>query len=176
MRQKAFATILFVALLIHSPPLWAKESGFLGLSLGYFNGLDGEDDTSSFRAEYRLSRSVVFKRLKPWLGLELTPDKSAWLGAGLLYNFNLTPKIFITPSFGAGVYAHGSDGVDLGHPIIFRSQLEVSYALENKSRISLAISHLSNASLGRENPGAEILSVYYSIPLENLFSPTEEQS
>jgi hypothetical protein len=34
--------------------------------------------------------------------------------------------------------------------------------------LSLAFGHISNASIGTDNPGVEILNLYYSLPLDGL--------
>ena len=51
----------------------------------------------------------------------------------------------------------------------FRSQVELGYQFENQSRLSLAFSHISNAELGDDNPGTEVLNLYYHLPLDLLF-------
>ena len=51
----------------------------------------------------------------------------------------------------------------------FRSQLEIAYRFDDRSRLGLAISHYSNASLGDTNPGTESAMIYYSVPLDKLF-------
>jgi hypothetical protein len=70
----------------------------------------------------------------------------------------------LTPSFAAGYYDNG-DGVDLGHEVEFRSSIELSYRFDNRTRLGVSFYHLSNASIGDTNPGTEVLSVVYSIPL-----------
>jgi hypothetical protein len=72
--------------------------------------------------------------------------------------------VVVTPSFGVGAYSDG-DGKDLGNTVEFRSQIEGGYRFDDRSRLTLALSHISNASLGDRNPGVNILSVYYHIPL-----------
>ncbi len=39
----------------------------------------------------------------------------------------------------------------------------------NGSRLGLAFGHISNAGLDDDNPGTEILNLYYHIPVGNLF-------
>ena len=56
------------------------------------------------------------------------------------------------------------DGKKLGHDIEFRTTIEISYELNNKNRIGLSFGHISNAGLGDNNPGVEILSLSYQIP------------
>jgi len=36
--------------------------------------------------------------------------------------------------------------------------------MQNKNRIGLSFSHISNANLGNKNPGVEIISLSYQIP------------
>ncbi len=75
----------------------------------------------------------------------------------------------VTPSFGGGFYADGS-GKKLGHEIEFRSQIELAYRFDNRSRLGVAFSHISNASIGGDkNPGVEVLNIYYALPLDGLF-------
>ena len=72
---------------------------------------------------------------------------------------------FFTPSFGAGFYDNGS-GKNLGNDLQFRTSLELSYKLKSNNRVGISISHISNANLGDKNPGVEILSISYHIPLK----------
>ena len=70
----------------------------------------------------------------------------------------------LTPSLAAGLYEDG-DGKDLGHIVEFRSSLELAYRFDNRARLGLSFYHLSNASLDDNNPGTEVFSLNYSIPL-----------
>jgi hypothetical protein len=99
--------------------------------------------------------------------LEGTSDGAIYGAAGVLVDVFFGKRVVVTASFGAGYYENG-DGKDLGHEIEFRSQIEIGYRFDNRSRLSLAFSHISNASIGEDNPGVEILNVYYSTPLDGL--------
>lgn len=157
---------LLCALLFTPAQVRAKETtGFLSFSLGMYNAIDTPKELEA-RIEYRPDTYVFIKELKPWAGLDLTSELSAWAGAGLLLDLKLAENIYLLPSFGIGLYAQGNSETDLDFPLAFRSQLELAYRFENSSRISLAFSHLSNASLGRHNPGAESLVLYYHKPLQ----------
>ena len=63
----------------------------------------------------------------------------------------------------SGYYDNGS-GKNLGNNIEFRTSLELSYILKNNNRIGISLSHISNANIGKKNPGVEILSLSYQIP------------
>lgn len=140
----------------------ADDISRLSLGVGYYDVFD-DHDAADFRIEYRPGASL-FWELKPFLGLEVTSDGGIWGGAGFLYDFHLTPQWVLTPSLAAGLYSDG-DGKDLGSTIEFRSQMELGYQFENASRLGVAISHISNASIGDRNPGTEIISLYYHIPM-----------
>ena len=146
-------------------PTYAKNSGFLGLSIGYYNILENRNTALDLRVEYRPEKSIIFKQLRPWFGLETTYNGTFWGGGGLLWEFNPIEHIFITPSFGTGLYRRAKEDVDLSHPIQFRSQLEIAYAFKNKNRIGLGFSHTSNGGLTNKNRGVETLSLYYYLPL-----------
>jgi lipid A 3-O-deacylase len=68
---------------------------------------------------------------------------------------NLSPitGFLITASFTPGIY-HEGDGKDLGHLIEFKSELQISLDLSKTSELGFSYNHISNASLGDKNPGA----------------------
>ena len=78
-------------------------------------------------------------------------------------------RVVITPSFAPGYYTGGNSDLDLGHELEFRSQIEFAYRFDDRSRLGLAVSHTSNASIGDNNPGSESAILYYSLPIESLF-------
>ena len=63
------------------------------------------------------------------------------------------------------VITRRGDGRDLGHELEFRSSIELSYRFDDRTRLGLSFYHLSNANIGDFNPGTEVLSIVYSIPL-----------
>ena len=107
---------------------------------------------------------------KPFLGIELTSDDAYHIIGGFYLEDNLgtlftgeESNFIITPSFGGGYYDDG-DGKKLGHSIEFRTAIEISYQLVNKTRIGFSLSHTSNANIGDKNPGVETISLSYQIP------------
>ena len=132
---------------------------------GYFDINGQDDEAADFRLEYR--HGEKFWIFKPWAGIEVTSDGAFYGAVGVLIDIDIGERVVLTPSFGAGYYEEGS-GKDLCYEIEFRSQIELSYRLDNRARLGLAFSHISNASLGDDNPGVEILSVYYALPLDSL--------
>lgn len=155
------------------PPAMAEEddAALLSFGVGYFDVLravkdDDADDAADFRLEYRHNQKLWI--FKPWAGIEGTSEGGIWGGAGVLVDIYFGKHVVLTPNFGVGVFEEGS-GLDLGSALEFRSQIELAYRFEDRSRLGIAFSHLSNAGIGDDNPGTEIATVYYHLPLEKLF-------
>ena len=84
--------------------------------------------------------------------------------AGIFSDFALGSHIVLTPSIGIGAW-YRSGGLDLGSVVEFRSQLELAYRFDDGMRLGVAFSQISNAGIGDHNTGAEIATLYYSIPV-----------
>ena len=138
------------------------EPAFIVPSLGFF-----DIDRDRYPAAEGM---VVYRGARHFWGFRLfgtalgTSKGSLFAGGGIAYDLFLGSKITFTPSFAPGLYARG-DGIDLGYPVEFRSQLEASYRLPHRSRVGVAFAHMSNAHLGNSNPGVETLLVTVSLPL-----------
>ena len=76
----------------------------------------------------------------------------AYFYTGVQANYTLG-ILNITPSFAPGLYEAG-DGKDLGHALEFKSEVQLSLDLPKDSQFGFSYNHLSNASLGDKNPGA----------------------
>ena len=173
-----FRLLLITVIILFSNLANSKGTNIFGLGL-YDIKFDGSEknQATDFRYEFRSDKSLFdigpkednFFFLKPFFGFELTNDSASYFLTGIYFEDNLgellegdKSKFFFTPSFGAGIYDDGS-GKKLGNDLQFRTSLEVSYELENKNRIGISFSHISNANLGDKNPGVEILSLSYQI-------------
>lgn len=148
-----------------SSALAEDEPDFLSIGLGWYD-VNDDMDAVDLRVEYR-SDWKMLGIVKPWVGMEVTSDRAAYVVGGLLADIFFGRRVVLTPSFGVGAYLDG-DGKDLGHTVEFRSQLELGYRFDDWSRVSLAVGHISNASLGDDNPGTEIATLYYHLPLRSL--------
>lgn len=138
-------------------------SDYLTFAIGYFD-IFGNEGATDLRFEYRPGKTVLVDDLHPWAGMEGTTDGTLWLGGGLLYDWNFSGNWHLTPSLGAGLYTQGKSDKDLDYPIQFRSQLEISYQYNSGVRTGVNLSHMSNASFGNHNPGAETLGMSISYP------------
>jgi hypothetical protein len=146
----------------------ADDPAYVSVAGGGFNVTDsgpGGDAAADVRLEYRHDERFLW--LKPWAGLELTGDGGIWGGGGIAFDAAVTEHIVVTLSTGVGAYGRGS-GKDLGAVTEFRSQLELGYRFPDRSRLTAAFGHLSNAGIGETNPGAETATLYYHVPLTNL--------
>ena len=99
-----------------------------------------------------LNRDTFLGNLSPITGALLTADSAVYIYTGVQAQYTLG-KINFTPSFAPGLYSKG-DGKDLGHILEFKSELQISVDFVSNSQLGFSYNHLSNASLGTKNPGA----------------------
>lgn len=136
------------------------KSEHLTLGAGAFNITQSDEDVSTqLSAEYR--SAYLWEGLRPVVGVSADAEGGIYGYGGLNYDIFLDEHWVITPNFAAGAY-HQGDSKNLGHVIEFRSGIEMGYMLENQARVSAAFNHISNASLGDKNPGAESAMLLYS--------------
>ena len=163
--MRLILTVIAAAALIAASagPAAAAEDDphFLTLAAGYYD-INDDMDAAEFRAEFRSGDKLWI--FKPFGGLMGTSDAAFYGYAGFLVDLYFGRRIVLTPSLAAGLYEDG-DGKDLGHIVEFRSSLELAYRFDNRARLGLSFYHLSNASLDDNNPGTEVFSLNYSIPL-----------
>ena len=98
------------------------------------------------------NRNTFLGNLSPITGAMITSDNASYFYTGVQANYKLGGLNF-TPSFAPGYYNQG-DGKDLGHALEFKSEVQLSLELPKESQFGLSYNHLSNASLGNKNPGA----------------------
>ena len=99
-----------------------------------------------------LNRDTFLGNLSPITGAIITADNATYFYTGVQANYKLGSMNF-TPSFTPGYYNQG-DGKDLGHALEFKSEVQLSIELPKDSQFGFSYNHLSNASLGSKNPGA----------------------
>ena len=91
-------------------------------------------------------------RFSPITGAFITSKNAFYIYTGVQAEYQLGP-LAITPSFAPGYYGAG-DGKDLGYPLEFKTEIQMSYDLSNTTHLGMSYNHISNASLGDKNPGA----------------------
>ena len=99
-----------------------------------------------------LNRNTFLGNLSPITGALFTADNAAYFYTGIEANYELG-LLKVTPSFTPGIYSQG-DGKDLGHPLEFKSEVQLSMDLGESTNFGMSYNHVSNASLGEKNPGA----------------------
>ncbi len=142
----------------------ALATDYLEANVGYFDITQRDNTATLYGIGYRYDD--IFHGIRPGGGFMMTSDGSTYGYAGFYWDVPVTEGLIIVPNVVVGGYSKGSDGKDLGHGIEFRSGLEVDYQFSTGSRVGLAFNHLSNASIGNDNPGTETLMLVYQHPLE----------
>ena len=99
-----------------------------------------------------LNRVTFLGNISPITGGFVTENSAAYIYTGFEWNIDMGGFLF-TPSFAPGLY-HEGDGKDLGHVLEFKSEVQLSYAASDNMRLGVSYNHVSNASLGDKNPGA----------------------
>ena len=99
-----------------------------------------------------LERETLIGNISPITGGFITGNSAIYIYTGFEWNVDMGALTF-TPSFTPGLY-HEGDGKDLGHVIEFKSEVQFSYAFSENSKIGFSYNHVSNASIGDKNPGA----------------------
>jgi hypothetical protein len=99
-----------------------------------------------------LNRETFFGNLSPITGALITADSAGYLYSGVQAQYKIG-ALNLTPSFTPGLYYEG-DGKDLGHLIEFKSEVQLTFNFSKNSELGFSYNHLSNASLGDKNPGA----------------------
>ena len=99
-----------------------------------------------------LNRDTFLGNLSPITGAMITADNGTYFYTGVQAQYKIG-AINLTPSFTPGYYNQGN-GKDLGHALEFKSEVQLSLDLPKDSQFGFSYNHLSNASLGEKNPGA----------------------
>ena len=99
-----------------------------------------------------LNRDTFFGNISPITGALITADNAGYVYTGIQAQYKLG-NLNITPSFTPGLY-HEGDGKDLGHLLEFKSEVQISLDIFKNSELGFSYNHISNASLGDKNPGA----------------------
>ena len=58
-----------------------------------------------------------------------------------------------------------ASGIDLGAHCEFRTGAEFDYRFDNLVRLGVGFYHLSNAGIGKQNPGVEMATFVLTVPL-----------
>ena len=122
---------------------------------GMFDFSDAGAKSTIFGIQHQnenLIRNSFLGMISPVTGAMITADNAGYIYTGIQAQYKIG-NLNLTPSFAPGLY-HEGDGKDLGHPLEFKSEVQLSLDLFKNSELGFSYNHISNASLGDKNPGA----------------------
>ena len=151
-----FSILLTVCFLSFSSSADETSKGTeINVFTGMFDFSDDKQKSGIFGLQHQnddLFRKSFLGSLSPITGGFITEKNAFYLYSGVQAEYELGPLV-ITPSFAPGYYSYG-DGKDLGYPLEFKSEVQVSLDLSESTQFGMSYNHISNASLGTKNPGA----------------------
>jgi lipid A 3-O-deacylase len=147
---------LILAVLLTTTKLFASEDNHqLNFYVGNFDFSDDKQSAVLVGFQHQnedLNRDTIIGNISPITGGFITENSAVYVYTGFEWNVDAGSFVF-TPSFAPGLY-HEGDGKDLGHALEFKSEVQISFDLSQSSKIGFSYNHVSNASLGDKNPGA----------------------
>ncbi|TNJ39962.1 acyloxyacyl hydrolase [Phaeobacter sp. B1627] len=166
MRRLAIIPSLFAAfVLAQLQPTQAQE---IAIGLGYGDFHAEQADSGAF-----VSLEYLGARNWDLFGFDAGPGISgqahqagdSFVGLGIQGQRALKGDWFVEVSIMPGLFSEGTPGNDLGSTIEIRSLVGLGRRLRDGHRISLALSHISNASISERNPGLNAISLRLHTPL-----------
>ena len=127
----------------------------LNFFIGMFDFSDDKQSSGLLGLQHQnedLFRNSFLGKLSPITGGFFTEKNALYLYTGVQAEYELG-FLTITPSFAPGYYNYGS-GKDLGYPLEFKSEIQMSLNLSDSTHLGMSYNHISNASIGTKNPGA----------------------
>ena len=122
----------------------------------------GAGATGLVLSEYRFGD--VLWIFAPLIGVMGTAKGAFYGYGGFGFDINFFKKWVITPSAAVGYFGHGT-GIDLGAHTEFRTGAEFDYRFDTLVRLGAGFYHISNAGIGKSNPGVELATVVLTVPL-----------
>lgn len=162
-----------LSLLLLIPALHAASPDYFTVGLGAYDFHREKHRCVQIDLEYNFYLKCFkspfrFLEFRPLVGVMATVKGSGYLYVGINLDLLFFDHLLISPGLAGGYYWQGS-GKDLGYPVEFRSGVEFAWQFSDARRLGLHFYHLSNASLGRRNPGEESLILFYDIPISKCF-------
>ena len=159
-------SLVLIVILTTSNLFAVEEINSNDHQVNFFTGnFDFSDDKQSAylvgfqHQNENLNRDTFLGNVSPITGGFLTENSAAYIYTGIEWNVEVGKMLF-TPSFAPGIY-HEGNGKDLGHILEFKSEVQLSYAVSDNTSFGVSYNHVSNASLGDKNPGANSYMLNY---------------
>ena len=159
MKTLLFIKIIFLLFLFNTKN-FAEEKleNFNEHEISFYSGMFDFSDhgakSTLFGIEHQnenLVKDSFVGTISPVTGLMFTADNATYIYTGIQAQYNLG-KLNIIPSF-TPVYMERKCK-DLGHIVEFKSEVQLSLNIFENSQLGFSYNHISNASLGDKNPGA----------------------
>jgi lipid A 3-O-deacylase len=168
LRASLCAALMFMGLPKAS---FAADPALVTFSGGVYDLVSHRTQEFEGRVEYRHGRGLfetdgVFRGFKPMVGI-MSNSAGAVFGYGgfaLPFAFD-EGRWELVPSGAIGGYHEGS-GIFLGGTFQFHIGVSGSYAITDRSRLGLAVYHISNANIHRKNPGVNSILLQWSVALD----------
>ena len=145
-------------------------------ALAYVTGDLPDTTVSDLHSKVRIGSSLLpklepFADVRPWVSMSPpSVDGSLHGMGGVLIDVPLGSFVF-TPSIGAGTLPRVNRATrETGSTMEFRSQLELGYQFENKSRFSLGYSRIDSAGSTPDSGASanNVFGLYYRLPFGAL--------
>jgi len=157
-----FLCVIVIGFVCNSNSLAGGSKDYISFSTALFDFLQNDVTSLEASIEYRVN-SLTWQ-LKPFVGLMANTDGGEYIYSGVFYEIPITKFLNLVPSFAPGLYFK-NNSKDLHFVIEFRTQLEAIFVLPNKLRAGFSFNHISNASLGKANPGVESIAITFQLPV-----------
>ena len=148
-------SLILVLLLTTTKSFASEDNHQLNFYVGNFDFSDHKQAAILVGFQHQnedLNRDTLIGNISPITGGFVTENSAIYVYTGFEWNVDMGSFTF-TPSFAPGLY-HEGDGKDLGHVLEFKSEVQVSFDLSQSSKLGFSYNHVSNASIGDKNPGA----------------------
>lgn len=145
-------------------------------ALAYVTGDLPDTTVSDLHSKVRIGSSLLpklepYADVRPWVSMSPPAVDGSLHGmGGVLIDVPLGSFVF-TPSIGAGTLPRVNRATrETGSTMEFRSQLELGYQFENKSRFSLGYSRIDSAGSTPDSGASanNVFGLYYRLPFGAL--------
>ena len=167
MRRAGALLFMLMAAGFAGVPAGAEQPVAVTASAGAFSFLDGSVQRYETGWEVSFAPRPIrwvprfLHKTNPTLGVMATSQGTLYVYGGFRYDRPVGKSWWLSPQWAAGLY-YRKDGRDLGGPLEFRSGIELSRRLGERSRLGVMLYHLSNARIYEFNPGGESLVLTYT--------------
>ena len=139
----------------------------LALGGGAFNVIvntgkpNGGNATPMLWSEYRFGD--VWWIISPFVGVQGTNEGAFYGYFGFAFDIHLSRHLVVTPNGAFGYFSSGH-GINLGSIWEFKTGAEFAYRFDDQRRIGIGFYHISNAGIGKTDPGQEQATLAFTVP------------